>query len=121
MAMIAPHVTMGGMFINMFTDLENAGLIVVWGANPATDCPPLDYKRIIEATLKGAELVVIDPRRTMTAKIDGARWIPIRPGTDGALALALCNVLIEEELYDESFVRDWTHGFEDFSRYVEHF
>jgi cysteine desulfurase NifS len=121
MAMIAPHVTMGGMFINMFSDLENAGLIVVWGANPATDCPPLDYKRIIEATLKGAELVVIDPRRTMTAKIDGAQWIPIRPGTDGALALALCYVLIEEELYDEPFVRDWTNGFEDFSLYVQHF
>ena len=121
MAMIAPHVTMGGMFINMFSDLEQAELIVVWGANPATDCPPLDYKRIIEATRRGAELVVIDPRRTVTAKIDGAQWIPIRPGTDGALALALCQVLIEEELFDESFVRDWTHGFEDFARYVQHF
>ncbi len=121
MAMIAPHVTMGGMFINMFSDLEQAELIVVWGANPATDCPPLDYKRIIEATKRGAELVVIDPRRTLTAKIDGAQWLPIRPGTDGALALALCQVLIEEELFDESFVRDWAHGFEDFARYVQHF
>jgi cysteine desulfurase NifS len=121
MAMIAPHVTMGGMFINMFSDLEHAELIVVWGANPATDCPPLDYKRIIEATNRGAELVVIDPRRTLTAKIAGAHWIPIRPGTDGALALALCQVLIEEELYDEPFVRDWTHGFGEFARYVQHY
>ncbi len=121
MAMIAPHVTMGGMFINMFSDLEQAELIVVWGANPATDCPPLDYKRIIAATRRGAELVVIDPRRTVTAKIDGAQWVPIRPGTDGALALALCQVLIAEELFDESFVRDWTHGFEEFARYVQHF
>ncbi len=121
MAMIAPHVTMGGMFINMFSDLEQAELIVVWGANPATDCPPLDYRRIIEATRRGAKLVVIDPRRTVTAKIDGAQWIPIRPGTDGALALALCQVLLEEELFDESFVRDWTHGFEEFARYVQHF
>ena len=38
-AMIA-HVTMGGMLINMFSEIENAELIVVWGANPATDCPP---------------------------------------------------------------------------------
>ena len=121
MAMIAPHVTMGGMFINMFSDLEHAELIVVWGANPATDCPPLDYKRIIEATRRGAELVVIDPRRTLTAKIEGAEWIPLRPGTDGALALALGQVLIEEELYDEAFVRDWTHGFEEFAQYVQHF
>jgi cysteine desulfurase NifS len=121
MAMIAPHVTMGGMFITMFSDLEQADLIVVWGANPATDCPPLDYKRIMEATRRGAELVVIDPRRTATAKIDGAQWIPLRPGTDGALALALCNVLIAEELYDEPFVRDWTQGFPEFSQYVQHF
>ncbi|MFZ2089442.1 MAG: IscS subfamily cysteine desulfurase, partial [Desulfobaccales bacterium] len=121
MAMIAPHITMGGMFIDMFSDLENAELIVVWGANPATDCPPLDYKRIIEATQRGARLVVIDPRRTMTAKIAGARWIPIRPGTDGALALALCHVLIEEELYDEAFVRDWTQGFGEFAQYVQHY
>ncbi|MEJ2071523.1 MAG: IscS subfamily cysteine desulfurase, partial [Syntrophobacterales bacterium] len=121
MAMIAPHVTMGGMFINMFSDLEQAELIVVWGANPATDCPPLDYKRIIEACQRGAELVVIDPRRTLTAKIEGAQWIPIRPGTDGALALALCQVIIEEELYDDAFVREWTHGFEEFAQYVQHF
>ncbi len=121
MAMIAPHVTMGGMFINMFSDLEHAELIVVWGANPATDCPPLDYRRIIAASQRGAQVVVIDPRRTLTAKIGGAQWIPIRPGTDGALALALCQVLIEEELYDEPLVRDWTHGFGEFAQYVQHY
>ena len=64
---------------------------------------------------------MIDPRRTMTAKMTDAQWIPIRPGTDGALALALCQVLIEEELYDESFVKDWTHGFAEFAQYVQHF
>lgn len=121
MAMIAPHVTMGGMFINMFSDLDHAELIVVWGANPATDCPPLDYKRIIGAAQRGAQVVVIDPRRTMTAKIGGAQWISLRPGTDGALALALCQVLIEEELYDEPFVRDWTHGLSEFAQYVQHY
>ncbi len=121
-AMIAPHVTLGGMHINMFSDIENADLIVVWGANPATDSPPLDLVRIREAVSKrGAEVIVIDPRRTRTAKETGGRWIPIRSGTDGALALGLCNVLIKEEWYDEAFVRDWTHGFEDFSRYVQHF
>jgi cysteine desulfurase NifS len=120
-AMIAPHVTMGGMMINMFSDIENTRLIVVWGANPATDCPPLNLKRIVEAHNKGAHVVVIDPRRTMTAKIANAEWIPIRPGTDGALALGMCNVLINEELYDETFVRDWTRGFEEFSQYVQHF
>ncbi len=120
-AMIAPHVTMGGMMINMFSDIENSGLIVVWGANPATDSPPYDLKRIIEAQRRGAQVVVIDPRRTMTAKLTGAEWVPVRPGTDGALALGMCNVLIEEELHDEPFVNEWTRGFDDFSRYVQHF
>ena len=120
-AMIAPHVTLGGMLINMFSDIEQAELVVIWGANPATDCPPLDLERIVRAHARGAEIVVIDPRRTALAKLDGARWIPVRPGTDGALALGLCRVIIEEELYDEGFVRDWTRGFDDFAGYVQHF
>ena len=120
-AMIAPHVTLGGMHINMFSDLENAELIVVWGANPATDSPPMDYGRIAEAVGRGARLVVIDPRRTATAKLPNARWVPIRPGTDGALALGMCAVLIAEELYDEDLVRSWTHGFEQFADYAQHF
>lgn len=120
-AMIAPHVTMGGMHIDMFSDIENAEAIVVWGANPATDCPPLDFDRIRKAAARGAEVVVIDPRRTQTAKLPGARWVPIRPGTDGALALGLCRILIERELVDEAFVRDWTLGFDEFARYAGHF
>ncbi len=120
-AMIAPHVTMGGMLINMFSDIENAGLIVVWGANPATDCPPLDFQRISGAVQRGARLVMIDPRRTRTAGLPGAEWIRIRPGTDGALALGMCNVLLSEESHDEAFIRDWTRGFDKFSEYVRHF
>ena len=109
-AMIAPHVTMGRMFINTFSDIENAELIVVWGKNPAAHCPPHDFQRIRSALDRGAKIVVIDPRKTALAKAPGAEWIPIRPGTDGALALGLCRVLIEEELYDEPFVSKWTSG-----------
>lgn len=119
--MIAPHLNMGKMLIDMFNDIENSELIVVWGTNPATDLPPIDMKRIMEATSRGARVVVIDPRKTMTAKLTDALWIPIRPGTDGALSLGLCHVLIQEELYDEEFVNEWTLGFEAFSSYVQHF
>ena len=120
-AMIAPHVTMGGMFINMFSDIENAELIVIWGKNPAAHCPPDDFINIEKAHKRGARIVVIDPRKTVMAKYTNAEWVPIRPGTDGALALGMCNVIIEEELYDEDFVNNWTVGFEDFARYVQHF
>ena len=88
-AMIAPHTTLGAMYVDMFSDVENAELIVVWGKNPAAHCPPSDFLRIEEAHRRGARIVVIDPRRTALAKYPGAEWVPIRPGSDGALALGI--------------------------------
>ncbi len=120
-AMIAPHVTIGSMYIDMFSDIENADLVVVWGKNPAAHCPPHDFRSIEAAYRRGARIVVIDPRKTAVAKYPNAEWIPIRPGTDGALALGLCNVLVEEELYDEAFAKDWTLGFDRFADYIWHF
>lgn len=120
-AMIAPHVTFGRMLINMFTDLENAGMVVVWGANPATDSPPLDMARLEAAARRGADIVVIDPRCTETVRRCSAQWIPIRPGTDGALALGLIQVLLEEDLHDEIFAEKWCQGFAEFTSYVQHF
>lgn len=120
-AMIAPHVTMGRMLVNMFSDMENSELLVVWGANPATDSPPLDMHRLEAAAARGAEVVVIDPRRTETVRRTGAEWIGIRPGTDGALALSMIQVLLSEELYDDAFVEDWSHGFDELGTYAQHF
>ncbi len=120
-AMIAPHVTMGRMLVNMFTDIENAELILVWGANPATDSPPLDMHRLEAAARRGAEIVVIDPRRTETAHRTGATWVPVRPGTDGALALGMISVMLDEDLHDERFAERWCHGFGEFATYVQHF
>ncbi|RMF67392.1 MAG: aminotransferase class V-fold PLP-dependent enzyme [Calditrichaeota bacterium] len=120
-AMIAPHVTMGRMLVNMFTDMENAEVLVVWGANPATDSPPLDMYRLEAAARRGADVIVIDPRRTETATRTNAQWVPIRPGTDGALALSMIEVMLDEELYDENFAENWCHGFDELARYVQHF
>jgi cysteine desulfurase NifS len=120
-AMIAPHVTMGRMLINMFSDIENAEMLVVWGANPATDSPPLDMHRLEAAARRGADVVVIDPRRTETAVRTNAQWVPVRPGTDGALALSIIEVMIDEELYDEPFAEQWCHGFDELATYAQHF
>ncbi len=120
-AMIAPHVTFGEMYISLEMDVDQADLVVIWGANPATDSPPLQHQKILAARERGAEILCIDPRRNETAKATAAEWIAPRPGTDGALALSMIQVLIEEELYDDEFVRDWTVGFEQLAQYTQHF
>ncbi|MGA9049342.1 MAG: IscS subfamily cysteine desulfurase [Dehalococcoidia bacterium] len=119
--MIAPHVTMGRMQTNMFTDIENAEMVVVWGTNPATDSPPIDMLRLEAAAGRGAEIVVIDPRRTEIVSRTNAQWVPIRPGTDCALALSMLQVIIEEDLYNEDFAEKWCHGFSELVTYVQHF
>ena len=119
--MIAPHVTIGRMQINMFTDIENAEMVVVWGTNPATDSPPADMHRLEAAARRGAHVVVIDPRRTETAVRTNAQWVPIRSGTDGALALSMIETMIEEDLYDEDFAENWCHGFDALATYAQHF
>jgi anaerobic selenocysteine-containing dehydrogenase len=118
---IAPQATFGAYTLDMFNDVDQADLIVVWGANPATDSPPIMLKRIRQAQRRGAQVVVIDHRRTRTAKATDARWVGIRPGTDGALALSMIHVLIEENLYDREFVENWTLGFDELRDYVRQF
>lgn len=120
-AMIAPHVTMGEYYHTMDFDVEQAEIILLWGANPATDSPPLLHEQIKRARARGAEVVAIDPRRSETACETEAEWIPVRPGTDGALALSMIHVLVEEELYDEEFVEHWTTGFDALKRYAQNF
>ena len=120
-AFLAPQTTVGAYWTDMVDDVEHADLIVVWGANPATDSPPSMLRRILRAKRRGAQVVSIDHRYTETAKATGARWVGIRPGTDGALALGMMHVLIEEKLYDREFVEQWAVGFDDLHDYVQQF
>lgn len=94
------------------TDMENLPrLIAVWGANIVQTEGPHSREWLKAALKKGAKLIVIDPKR-----IDVARkadlWIRPRPGSDGALAMGLLKVVIDEKLYDEDFVDNWTLGFD---------
>lgn len=89
------------------------------GFNPAITYPPM-WKRMRKAKEKGMKLIVVDPRFTETAaKAD--IHIPIRPQTDGALALAMLNVIINEKLYDEQFVNRWCFGFEKLKEHVQQY
>jgi len=91
-------------------DINNTKCIVVWGSNP-TSSNPLMARRILESQKRGAKLIVIDPRLTPLAK-KADFHLMVRPGTDGALALSILNVIISERLYDEEFVEEWTIGFD---------
>jgi anaerobic selenocysteine-containing dehydrogenase len=117
---LAPVATFGTSFDHLFPDFERSDRIVVWGANPATDSPPINLRKILEAKDRGMKVVVVDPLKTYTAE-KADEWIGIRPGTDGALALGMAHVIMEKGLYDAAFADDWTHGFGEFREYVRKF
>jgi len=100
-------------------DYARSDLIVIWGANPVYSGTPQGVlQSILDARDRGAKLVVIKPEmQPDAAKADV--WMPIRPGTDGALALAMLNVVINEGLYDRKFVDDWCYGFEKLVPHVQ--
>lgn len=119
--MIATRATFGDYARNLHEDIEQADLVLVWGGNPATDSPPINLRRIRQAQKRGAPVIVIDHRRSETAQAVRAEWIGIRPGTDGALALSLIQVLLAEDLYDHPFADNWVHGLSDLVEYVQSF
>jgi anaerobic selenocysteine-containing dehydrogenase len=95
----------------------NTKLYVLWGHNPEQSDFPL-HLAIRENLEKGSRLVVIDPKKISLAK-KAEMYLPIRPGTDGALALALIHVIIKENLYDRDFVERWTYGFDKLVSHIE--
>ncbi|HEX7785260.1 MAG TPA: molybdopterin-dependent oxidoreductase, partial [Methylomirabilota bacterium] len=89
-------------------DFDHAGCFLLWGHNP-----PVAYlaqaTAMARAVDRGAALIVVDPRRAgLAARAD--QWLRVRPGSDGALALGLASVMLDEGWYDRDFVRDWTNG-----------
>ena len=89
-------------------DFERTNLIVLWGHNPEASWPA-HAKSVTVARRRGAKLVIVDPRETNLAR-KADLWLRVRPGTDGALALAFLHVFFEEHLFDEEFVTEWTNG-----------
>lgn len=100
-------------------NLRHAGLVILWGANIlearlGTELP----SRLLEARRNGARVIYIDPRYTETARRTDAWWIPVRPGTDAALMLAVLYVLLSEGLADPEFARRHSRGFDEIAAYV---
>ncbi|MBA7638932.1 Periplasmic nitrate reductase [subsurface metagenome] len=84
--------------------------IIVWGYNIPASCPDNVFGHwIIDLMKKGTEIIAIDPRLSWFAS-RAKKWLKLRPGTDGALAMGFLNVIINEGLYDKSFVEKWTNS-----------
>jgi len=93
--------------------------IIAWGANIHGNNVHL-WPFIEEARRSGAQLVVIDPYRTRTAKC--ADWyLPINPGTDAALALGMMHVILHEGLHDADYIAKYTTGFEQLREKVKEY
>jgi len=111
-----------GNYVHSAYDLDNTNYILAFGASILESHKPVarhlrKWGRIRRERPNRAKVVVIDPRYSVTAsKAD--RWLPINPGTDGALALAIASVIISENLYDAAFVDTWTSGFREYKDLV---
>jgi len=112
----ATRLTLGANEHSAPWDLANARLIVLWGKNAAET--NIHQMRYVEAALaRGAALVVVDPRRTETAE-RASLLVQPRPGTDGAVALAVAHLIVARGWVDTSFVARHVHGFDRFSGLV---
>ena len=104
-----------GAFPNADYSPDNRCMIL-WGKNPQTSSAP-EWQGVKASLARGAKLIIIDPVATPLAKKADIH-AQVRPGTDGALALGLLNVIIREELYDKDFVNQWTVGFDRLATHV---
>ncbi len=100
-------------------DFENSKYIIIWGTNPIYTHINM-AARIKKARENGAKLVVIDPRKTITAS-SADMYVQIKPGTDGALALGIINLIIKNSWYDKDFVDRYTIGFDKLKNYAQKF
>lgn len=91
--------------------------LIVWGANPVTTSGMKAKRHLLEFRKQGGKLIVVDPARTEITEIADI-WLQLRPGSDGALAYGMINVIIRERLYDAAFVENWCIGFDQLSEAV---
>jgi anaerobic dimethyl sulfoxide reductase subunit A len=104
---------------NSRDDLLNSRFIILWGWNPASTVGGTNTCwYLARAKESGLNVIAIDPRYTDTAAILADQWIPIRPGTDSAMLIAMAYTIIKEDLQDQLFLDKYTSGFELFRDYV---
>lgn len=92
--------------------------VLLWGSNPAaTNEEGVLGEHLTRCLKSGPKLIVVDPFRTRLAERADV-WLQLRPATDDILALGLLHLIVEEELHDETFVHQWTVGFDELKEAV---
>ena len=100
-------------------DLLNSRLILMWGWNPAETVQSTNTSLYLaKAKEAGIKIISLDPRFTDSAAAFAHKWIPIRPGTDTAMLMAMAHKIISEDLQDQNFLDAYTVGFNQFKEYV---
>ena len=124
--MFSRLVTIGGPVHGKATDtapgqLGKTKLLIVWGFNSENSAINQGNPNgRLNAKENGMQIVDIRPMQEgLGAHAD--YWLPVRPGTDGALALAFLNIIIGEDLYDHDFVENWTNGFDELAEHVKQY
>ncbi|MDH7596223.1 MAG: formate dehydrogenase subunit alpha [Methanothrix sp.] len=100
-----------GSMTNPIESLLHSDVIMIIGSN-TTEQHPAVALHVMEARRKGARIIVVDPRITQMAEIADLH-LQLRPGTDIALLNAILNIVIQEGMIDEEFIRSRTEGFDD--------
>lgn len=102
---------------NPLEDIAKTGCLILAGTNIA-ECQPTMMPYILEAKANGATVIVIDPRKTKTARHADIH-LPVRPGTDTALVNGMLKTLLDEGYSDPSFIRKHTRGFDKLAAHLE--
>ena len=101
---------------------EDPGCVVLWGCN-ITETGSSDGMcggMVERALRKAKKVIVVDPRRIRPAE-KADHWLQLRPGTDGALALAMLNVIVSEDLIDREFVACYTKGYDELKKHIRQY